>query len=100
VVAIRLYNDALDNFVGYWDTPDGIAATPYGRNKNLGKDGNLAFRTADWRNGMIYTDRNATAPTKVSPGRYRVVVAAQKKFSQGVYPVDFEVYQVAVITIG
>ncbi|KAK3811220.1 MAG: peptidase S8/S53 domain-containing protein [Benniella sp.] len=39
------------------------------------------------------------SPTKLSPGRCKVVVAAQKKFSQGVYPADFEVYQVAVINM-
>ncbi|KAK3811216.1 MAG: peptidase S8/S53 domain-containing protein [Benniella sp.] len=92
-------HDEAGNLVGYWDTPTGIAASPYGRDRDLTDEGELVIRTTDWSDGKIYTDRNATAATKVDTGTYRVVVAAQRKFSEGVYPEDFEVREVAVITI-
>jgi hypothetical protein len=98
IIAIRLHDEA-GNFVGYLDTPGGIAATPHGRDRDLDLNGNPVFRTTDWRSGMIYTDRKATTATKASPGKYKVVVAAQGKLSQGVYPGDFEIHEVALITI-
>ncbi|KAK3811221.1 MAG: peptidase S8/S53 domain-containing protein [Benniella sp.] len=97
-LSIRLHDEA-GNFVGYFDTPNGIAATPRGRDMDFGGGDNLEFQTTDWRNGMIYTDRKATTATKASSGKYKVVVAAQGKLSQGVYPGDFEIHEVAVITI-
>ncbi|KAK3811223.1 MAG: peptidase S8/S53 domain-containing protein [Benniella sp.] len=97
-LSIRLHDEA-NNFVGYLDTSGGIAAAPYGRDKDLDRDGKSMFRTTDWRNGMIYTDRNATTATKVSPRKYKVIVAAQGKLSEGVYPRDFEIHEVALISI-
>jgi hypothetical protein len=97
-LAIRLYK--ADTFVGYLDTPSGIAANKLGRSRNVNPDGQLVFRTTNWRNGMIYTDRNAKTATAAEPGTYRVVVAAQRKFSKGdTYPADFEVREVATITL-
>ncbi|KAK3811222.1 MAG: peptidase S8/S53 domain-containing protein [Benniella sp.] len=97
-LSIRLHDEA-GNLVGYLDTSGGISAAPYGRDGDLDHNGNPAFRTTDWRNGMIYTDRKATTATKASPGKYKVLVAAQGKLSEGVYPRDFEIHEVAVITI-
>lgn len=98
-LAIRLYDDATGNLVGYLDTPYGIAANAYGRSRNMEPGSKLVFETTDWRDGMIYTDRNAKTATRAPAGRYKVVVAAQRKFSQGAYPADFEVKDVAVITL-
>ena len=92
-------HDEAGKFVGYWDTPTGIAAFPYGRDKNLTEGGEPLFQTTDWRGGKIYNDRNVTVATEAATGKYRVVVAAQRKFSKGVYPEDFEVREVAIITL-
>ncbi|KAF9353893.1 hypothetical protein BGX34_011306 [Mortierella sp. NVP85] len=97
-LSVRLHDEA-GNFVGYWDTPTGIAASLYGRDKDLTEGGETLFQTTDWRGGKIYTDRNATAATDAATGKYRVVLAAQRKFSKGVYPEDFEVHELAVITL-
>ncbi|KAK3811218.1 MAG: peptidase S8/S53 domain-containing protein [Benniella sp.] len=97
-LSIRLYK--AETFIGYLDTPSGIAANKLGRDRNVSPDGQLVFRTTTWRNGMIYTDRNAKTATAAKPGTYRVVVAAQRKFSKGdAYPADFEVREVATITL-
>lgn len=97
-LAIRLYDDATGEFVGYLDTPSGIAAGACGRDRDLFPNGKRFFQTADWVDGKIYAGLKETA-IPAPAGKYKVVVAAQRKFSKGVYPEDFEVYEVAVITI-
>ncbi|KAK3811217.1 MAG: peptidase S8/S53 domain-containing protein [Benniella sp.] len=97
-LSIRLHDEA-GNFVGYWDTPTGIAASQYGRDPGPTAGDEHTFRRTDWRGGKIYTDRNATASDAATGKKYRIVVAAQRKFSKGVYPEDFEVHEVAVIML-
>jgi len=97
ILAIRLHDEA-GNFVGYWDTPTGIAASPFGRDGDLTEDGGRVTLSTEW-SGKIHTDRNAAATDAATGQKYRVVVAAQRKFSKGVYPEDYEVYELAVITL-
>ncbi|KAF9362243.1 hypothetical protein BGX34_006544 [Mortierella sp. NVP85] len=97
-LSFRLY-DAEGKLAGYLDTQRGIAASDSGRSGNLDANGKPVFKSTLWKGGNVFVDRNATTSTKPPPGRYTVVVAAQRKLSKGEYPADFEVYEVAVVEL-
>ncbi|KAF9352733.1 hypothetical protein BGX26_009482 [Mortierella sp. AD094] len=85
--------------VGYLNTQYGPVATSFGRSKNIDTNTNKpAIRTFNWLEGTVYTGINATLPTAVPAGEYKVIVAAQRKLSSGKFPADFEVYEVADVT--
>ena len=98
ILAVRLFEEGTRKFIGYLGTPDGPASFPASRNRILDDDQKTAFTTIVWKGGAVFADRTGTTPVKVDPGRYQVMVAAQRKQTQGNFPVDFEVQQVAVIT--
>ncbi|KAF8983237.1 hypothetical protein BGZ46_010609 [Entomortierella lignicola] len=98
-LSLRLFEAKSGKQVGYLNTQYGALAAPFGRNKNIdAKTNKPVYRTYGWYNGSVYTTLNATLPTAVPAGEYKVVVAAQRKLSSGKYPVDFEVYEVADVT--
>lgn len=59
----------------------------------------MAFTAVAWRGGNIFVNRGDATPTKAPPGEYQVIVVAQRKLSQGNFPIDHEVYEVADINI-
>jgi len=98
-LAFRLHDYGTDRLVGYLDTLSGIGASSNGRDRDIFPNGQPVFETTDWIDGQIYTDRDGKEATTAGAGKYKVVVAAQRKLSKGAYPKDFEVYEVAVITL-
>ncbi|KAI8345639.1 peptidase S8/S53 domain-containing protein [Mortierella sp. GBAus27b] len=97
-LSIRLLDVATDNLIGFLNTHLGIAAFASGRNRNLDpRTRKPVSMSYIWREGKVYTSRDATTTTAVPPGEYKVVVAARRKLSKGVYPADFEVYEVGVV---
>ncbi|KAF9362242.1 hypothetical protein BGX34_006543 [Mortierella sp. NVP85] len=50
-----------------------------------------------WVDGEVYVNRKATTATKVRD--YRILIAGRRKLSQGVYPIDLEVYEVGVLKV-
>lgn len=98
-LAYRLYNTATGKFAGFLNTLYGKAIYKFGRSRNVDDEGKRVQYTASWRESKVYVNRNTTTATAVPAGEYKVVVAARRKLSQGVYPIDFEVYEVAVLKV-
>ncbi|KAF9905216.1 hypothetical protein EC991_001919 [Linnemannia zychae] len=89
-LTVRIY-DAANNLKGYLSsTNNGPAFGSSGRTKNL-KDGKLVQTGYIW-DGEVFPETNSTSPIRLPSGTYSLVVAAQKKFTAGNYPADFEVY--------
>ncbi|KAF8923686.1 hypothetical protein BGZ58_002656 [Dissophora ornata] len=90
--SIRVF-DSDKKFVGYWFTDNtGTADMEWtGRQKNVDDQGKLVFTSWIWT-GKVMATANATAATTLPSGAYSVVVASQKKLTQGNYPADFEIY--------
>ncbi|KAF9580721.1 hypothetical protein BGW38_002511 [Lunasporangiospora selenospora] len=71
-----------------------------GRHKNKDMNGNLVYDVWIW-GGKVLPKRDPTLkPAQLSSGTYRVVVASQRKLSKGIYPRDFEVYDLGTTTLG
>ncbi|KAG0246052.1 peptidase S8/S53 domain-containing protein [Mortierella sp. GBAus27b] len=100
-LSFRLFNVATGNFVGFLNTDSGKAILPYvGRTRNLNPETGKPILISDtWTDGKVYETRDATTSTALSPGEYKVVVAAQRKFSKGDYPTDFEVHEIGAIRV-
>ncbi|KAF9107976.1 hypothetical protein BGX27_008527 [Mortierella sp. AM989] len=99
-LSFRLFEAASGKEVGHLNTQFGLVASSFGRSRNIdSKTGKPTIRTWDWLGGSVYNALNATLPTVVPAGEYKVVVAAQRKLSKGKFPADFEVYEVAHITL-
>jgi hypothetical protein len=94
-----LYNSASGSFAGYLNTPSGVGAFASGRTANVDDNNKQVYRSTSWWERKVFIDRSATTPTAIPVGEYKVVVAAQHKLSKGDYPADFEVHDVAVITL-
>jgi hypothetical protein len=84
--------DDKNTFKGYLATTNGPAYGFAGRQKNI-KDGQIVQAGYVW-DGEVFASKNSTAPVALPSGTYSIVVAAQKKFTKGAYPADFEVYTI------
>jgi hypothetical protein len=100
-LAFRLFDVATGNFVGFLNINSGKAILPYvGRTRNLNPNtGKPILKSETWSDGKVYETRDATTATAVRPGEYKIVVAAERKFSKGGYPIDFEVHEIGAIKI-
>ncbi|KAI1298884.1 hypothetical protein EDD11_006608 [Mortierella claussenii] len=94
---IRLYDDK-DVFQGYMFTATATAVGPQGRQKNVDDNGLIAFTNWAWE-GMVMKEAKGTKPVALAAGVYRVVVANQRKMTQGQYPQDYEVFELGKIQI-
>ncbi|KAF9406674.1 hypothetical protein BGZ94_003009 [Podila epigama] len=94
-----LVSKATGQSVGYLNTANGPAFGETGRNANLNQDGDLELRVFRWVGAKVFPERTSTVPVSPAPGAYKVVVAAQRKFTKGDFPADFEAVEVADITI-
>ncbi|KAK3840219.1 MAG: peptidase S8/S53 domain-containing protein [Linnemannia elongata] len=100
-LTIRVYTDK-NQFAGFMSSPSkGPAFGTSGRQMNLDQETNeKEFSGFDWE-GEIYLVENATTTAHqiVPSGSYNIVVAAQKKFTKGEYPNDFEVYKLGTLSV-
>ncbi|KAK3826186.1 MAG: peptidase S8/S53 domain-containing protein [Linnemannia gamsii] len=100
-LTIRVYTDK-NQFAGFLSSPfKGPAFGASGRQMNIDEETKQKqFNVFDWE-GEIYLVENATSAAHqiVPSGTYQIVVAAQKKFTKGNYPDDFEVYKLASISV-
>jgi hypothetical protein len=100
-LTIRVYTDK-NQFAGFMSSPTkGPAFGTSGRQMNIDAETNeKEFSGFDWE-GEIYLVENATTTAHqiVPSGTYNIVVAAQKKFTKGKYPDDFEVYKLGSLTV-
>ncbi|GJJ78411.1 hypothetical protein EMPS_10770 [Entomortierella parvispora] len=93
--------DAKHKFVGFINTINLGAGFGYrGRDSNIDEDtGEKANSLWVW-DGTVYANEDLTlTPTVVPAGVYTLDVAAQRKFTKGSFPADYEVYEVGTITI-
>ncbi|KAF9207329.1 hypothetical protein BGZ49_000681 [Haplosporangium sp. Z 27] len=90
--SVRVFDDKK-TFKGYLNSDvSGTALSEWtGRHKNVNSQGTLDFSSWTWT-GKVLPTQNATAPVKLASGNYNIVVASQKKFTKGVYPEDFEIF--------
>ncbi|KAG0257813.1 hypothetical protein BG011_003742 [Mortierella polycephala] len=94
--SVRVLDDS-NKFLGYMVSLQGTKLIrDSGRNPNFDQEGLVAFSQWSW-SGMIVPTANATEATRLPPGTYSIVVACQRKFTQGDYPADFEVYDIGKI---
>ncbi|KAG0276750.1 hypothetical protein BGZ95_007096 [Linnemannia exigua] len=100
-LTIRVYNDK-NQFAGFLSSPSqGPAFGSSGRQMDIDEE-TKQKQSKDWDwEGEIYFVENATSTAHqiVPSGTYQIVVAAQKKFTKGNYPDDFEVYKLASISL-
>ncbi|KAF9206453.1 hypothetical protein BGZ49_002413 [Haplosporangium sp. Z 27] len=89
---VRVF-DTNDTLLGYMNTPLSSVVGPVGRNRNVNDNGVLDVSNWIW-NGRITRSANSTNPTTLRSGSYKFVVAAQRKFTKGDYPQDYEVYSI------
>ncbi|KAI1315512.1 hypothetical protein EDD11_000693 [Mortierella claussenii] len=97
---IRVFDNS-DKFVGFLNSIDnGPAFGPLGRQKNVDDTtGALVFNQFTWGGSVLSAENATLTPTTVGAGTYRIVVASQKKFTKGVYPADFEVFELAKVNV-
>ncbi|KAF9188153.1 hypothetical protein BGZ50_001521 [Haplosporangium sp. Z 11] len=94
--SVRVFDDS-SQFLGYMVSHQGEKAVgDSGRNPNVDKEGAMAYSKWIW-SGMVALTANTTEVTRLPPGTYNIVVACQRKFTQGNYPADFEVYNVGKV---
>ncbi|KAF9406409.1 hypothetical protein BGZ94_003134, partial [Podila epigama] len=98
-----LVEAATNKFVGFLNTQYGAASLgSWGRNHYfVPRDPNkkLEYRTWDWVEGKVFATADAKTPFTPAAGEYKVLVASQHKLSKGNYPADFEIQEVAHLTI-
>ncbi|KAF9110854.1 hypothetical protein BGX27_005818 [Mortierella sp. AM989] len=94
---IRVMDDQ-DNFLGYLITPDSSAVGLVGRNENVDDEGDIDVTNWLW-DGKIVKTANSTDPIPLGNGTYKVIVAAQRKFTNGAFPQDYEVYTIGNVKI-
>ncbi|KAF9099221.1 hypothetical protein BGX23_003456 [Mortierella sp. AD031] len=89
---IRIFDAATKAFKGYLSSVNnGPAFGESGRQKNLNKEGKIV-QVGYAFEGQVFVETNSTAPTTLPSGTYNIVVAAQKKFTKGAYPADYEIH--------
>ncbi|KAF9121172.1 hypothetical protein BGW39_010785 [Mortierella sp. 14UC] len=77
---------------------NGAALGPTGRQRNL-TDGQLSVVLYDWH-GLVLESEDVTAePVQLGPGAYNIVVASMQKLTKGVYPADYEIFDLGKFTV-
>lgn len=96
---IRVF-DSKKKFVGFLFSSDiGRAFGWAGRVNNQSFHGKLMFSRWTWQGQVITAADPTLAPVTVPSGTYQIVVASQKKLTKGVYPADYEVFDMGNISI-
>ncbi|KAG0373404.1 hypothetical protein BGX24_011750 [Mortierella sp. AD032] len=96
---IRVF-DSKKKFVGYLFSNDvGRAFGWAGRVNNQSFHGKLMFTRWTWQGQVITAADPTLAPVTVPSGTYQIIVASQKKLTKGVYPADYEVFDMGNISI-
>ncbi|KAG0286091.1 hypothetical protein BGZ98_005209, partial [Dissophora globulifera] len=90
-MTIRVFNTNNGKFEGFLYEHNKGAFGMSGRNPTL-FDGIPDVTVWFWNGQVVKTESASAKPKLLSSGTYQIVVAAQKKFSKGVYPADFEIY--------
>ncbi|KAK3820444.1 MAG: peptidase S8/S53 domain-containing protein [Benniella sp.] len=95
---IRVFDDKKA-FKGYVNTKGFGNAVGYsGRDKLHDDEGNENFKSWVWE-GKVLASANSTSPVTLPAGTYNLVVAAQRKFTKGNYPADYEVHDLGNVKI-
>ncbi|KAG0308093.1 hypothetical protein BGZ99_001270 [Dissophora globulifera] len=93
---IRVF-DTQNVFLGYLSSPDlGVADVALGRDKQNDSIGAIVDAWT-WVGDVM--PEGATALLPLPSGAYRVEVASQKEFTPGVYPQDFEIFDLGTYNI-
>ncbi|KAG0042212.1 hypothetical protein BGZ83_000753, partial [Gryganskiella cystojenkinii] len=100
-LTFRLLDAKTGAFVGHIFTNYGNFGGEFGRSKNLNDETKkLNVLTVRWTQAKIFKDSNPdTVAVDIPAGHYKVVVAAQHQLTKGDFPADYEVTEVADITI-
>jgi len=99
-LTFRLVDAKTGAHVGHILTQYGNFGGEFGRAKNLDDKGKLSVLTIFWSGSSIFKDSNPeTKAIDIPSGHYKVVVASQHQLTKGVFPDDYEVIEVADITI-
>jgi len=98
---IRVRDATTHKFVGFINTINAGAGFGYrGRDPNVNEQTGEQGNTLWVWDGTVYANEDLTlTPTAVPAGKYVLDVAAQRKFTKGSFPADYEVYEVGTITI-
>ncbi|KAI1315506.1 hypothetical protein EDD11_000687 [Mortierella claussenii] len=90
--SIRVF-DEKKNFQGFLSSESdaGAVSNWVGRQKNVDDLGHLVFSSFTWT-GKVLPTANTTEAVTLPSGTYQIVVASQKKLTQGAYPADFEIF--------
>ncbi|KAG0308954.1 hypothetical protein BGZ99_001020 [Dissophora globulifera] len=95
---IRVY-DSQNVFQGYLYSPDlGLADVALGRDRNYVDNipYNTSFQVWSWLGDV--QPEGASKLVSLPSNTYRLEVASQRKFTSGVYPQDFEIYDLGSYT--
>ncbi|KAG0232810.1 hypothetical protein BGW42_007893 [Actinomortierella wolfii] len=95
---IRVF-DNKKHFVGYLASTNLGKATGWtGRDKDVDNNGRKVYRLWQWA-GSVYKTKEDTESVKLPSGTYSIVVAAQRKFTAGNYPADYEIHNLGTYSI-
>ncbi|KAF9436084.1 hypothetical protein BGZ76_004868 [Entomortierella beljakovae] len=99
-LSIRVFEAATNKQVGYMVYGSGSFVSSFGRDTNIDPlTGQPTINSWSWSTGSVFTSLSATTPTRLPAGGYKLVLAAQRKLSGGIFPTDFEVYELAQFTV-
>ncbi|KAF9424140.1 hypothetical protein BGZ94_008106 [Podila epigama] len=97
---IRVFDSKKKKFLGYLFSDDlGRAFGWAGRVSSQSFHGRVMFLRWTWQGKVIPDEDPTTAPVTLPSGKYRIVVASQKKLTKGAYPADYEVFDMGNISI-
>lgn len=99
-LSARIFEAATNKQVGYINYGEAPFISSFGRDRNIdSKTGKPTLRSWAWRSNTVFATPDATTATALPAGEYKIVLAAQRKLSKGVYPADFEVYELAQFSV-
>ncbi|KAF9128874.1 hypothetical protein BG015_004275, partial [Linnemannia schmuckeri] len=97
---IRVHQPMTKEFLGYMVSgQSGTALFPTGRMTNLDGNGNLSVAVFDWHGMVLRSEVPGEEPVFLPANTYTLIVASQQKLTKGVYPQDFEVYNLGNVIV-
>jgi hypothetical protein len=97
---IRVHDAKTDAFLGFVNSRKwGSAFGATGRMTMLDEYHNLNIRNYDWHGQVFKTADPTATPVLLPAGAYKLVVASQKKLTKGVYPADFEIFELPTVNV-
>ncbi|KAG0052330.1 hypothetical protein BGZ83_002723 [Gryganskiella cystojenkinii] len=89
-----------ETFVGYvYGEGSGAAVGPVGRNKLVTSSGTNDVYSYPWAGRVVASAKDALNPTLLPSDTYRIEVASQYKFTEDVYPKNYEIFNLKTVTI-